>query len=58
MNNLDNYKCRHGIIGACDYCWAEGFRERRLNNTVYRKQVEALIEEDKAKNIVTEGDSK
>jgi hypothetical protein len=38
--------CAHGVIGYCERCWAEGFRQRRLNNPDYRRQVEALREKE------------
>lgn len=49
--NLDKYRCKHGILGACNHCWAEGFRERRLNNPRYREQVELLRQEEKEKSM-------
>lgn len=41
-NELIKYLCKHGVLGFCEYCWAEDFRFRRLNDPNYHKQVEEL----------------
>jgi hypothetical protein len=42
VSKIKKYLCKHGILGDCEQCWAEGFRKRRLNNPDYREAIERL----------------
>lgn len=49
-DSLDKYRCKHGVLGYCELCWAEGFRQRRL----YYRQVEELRKQEQERKEVAE----
>lgn len=47
MADIDKYRCQHGELAACQYCWAERFRNK-WKQPEFQKKLQELREKETA----------